>query len=75
MVQNGNKLSGKLELNWVNKNKTLIVKDLPLNLNRYILRQILEKRTSMNVVDLKAKVMGPYMKATVLFKWKKQSNL
>ena len=27
MVQNGNKLSGKLELNWVNKNKTLIVKD------------------------------------------------
>jgi len=27
MAQNGNKLSGKLELNWVNKNKTLIVKD------------------------------------------------
>ena len=27
MTQNNNKLSGKLELNWVNKNKTLIVKD------------------------------------------------
>ena len=25
--KNNNKLSGKLELNWVNKNKTLIVKD------------------------------------------------
>ena len=49
------------------KDRTLIVKDLPLNLNRYTLRQILEKRTSTNVVDLKAKVMGPYMKATVLF--------
>jgi len=27
MTQNNTKLSGKLELNWVNKNKTLIVKD------------------------------------------------
>jgi len=27
MTQNNNKLSGKLELNWVNKNKNLIVKD------------------------------------------------
>ena len=27
MPSNNNKLSGKLELNWVNKNKTLIVKD------------------------------------------------
>ncbi|MCE8162796.1 MAG: site-specific DNA-methyltransferase [Candidatus Moeniiplasma glomeromycotorum] len=27
MIQNNNKLSGKLELNWVNKNKTLIVSD------------------------------------------------
>ena len=27
MAQNNNKLSGKLELNWVNKNKTLIVSD------------------------------------------------
>ncbi len=27
MTQNNNKLSGKLEINWVNKNKTLIVKD------------------------------------------------
>ena len=27
MTQSNNKLSGKLELNWVNKNKTLIVSD------------------------------------------------
>ena len=49
------------------KDRTLIVKDLPLNLNRYTLRQILEKCTLTNVINLKAKVISPYLKATVLF--------
>lgn len=49
------------------KNRTLIVRDLPLNMYRNTLRQILEKKAKTNIVDMKVRVQGPYMVATVTF--------
>ena len=49
------------------KNRTLIVRDLSLNMYRNTLRQILEKKANNNITDMKVRVQGPYMVATVTF--------
>jgi len=49
------------------KNRSLIIRDLPLNMYRNTLRQILEKKANNNVIDMKVRVQEPYMVATVTF--------
>ena len=49
------------------KNRTLIVRDLPLNMYRNTLRQILEKKANNNITDMKVRVQGPYIVTTVTF--------
>jgi hypothetical protein len=41
------------------KDKTLIVKDLPLNANKEIIKGILENKTGINIIDIKNKISGP----------------
>ena len=49
------------------KNRTLIVRNLPLNMYRNTLKQILEKKANNNITDMKVRIQGPYMVATVTF--------
>src|SRR6266516_2063059 len=49
------------------QNHSLIVRDLPLNVNCNLLKQILEKMTGGNITDLKIRVKGPFMVANVIF--------
>lgn len=49
------------------KNRTLVVRDLPLNMEKNILKKILERKTGIEVTDIKTKVTGPWMTAHVTF--------
>ena len=41
------------------KNKTIIVKDLPLNVNREILKNILERKAGVQIENIKTRVSEP----------------
>ncbi len=49
------------------KNRTLVVRDLPLNMEKNILKKILERKAGVEVTDIKTKVTGPWMTAHVTF--------
>jgi hypothetical protein len=48
-------------------NRSIIVRDLPLNVDRTLLQQILEKKTEGKVTEMKIRVKGPFMVANVIF--------
>jgi hypothetical protein len=50
------------------KNKTIVVKDLPLSLEKTTLKKILEKKGEDEITDIKTKVTGPWLTAYVTFK-------
>jgi len=50
------------------KNRTLVVRDLLLNMEKNILKKILERKTGVEVTDIKAKVIGAWMTAHVTFR-------
>ena len=49
------------------RNKTLIIRDLPLNVDRFLLKQLLEKRTEVKVEDVRTRIKEPWMIAHVIF--------
>jgi hypothetical protein len=49
------------------RNKTMVIRDLPLNVDRFLLKQLLEKRTEVKVTDIRTRIKGPWMIAHVIF--------
>ena len=49
------------------KEKTLIMRDLPLNANKDIIKGILEQRTGCTILDIKNKISGPWITSHVTF--------
>ena len=60
-IEQGNDYRLQLTLNYGDeevKNRTLIVRDLPLNMYRNTLKQILKKKANNNITDMKVRVQG-----------------
>ena len=50
------------------KNKTMIVRDLPLNIERALLKKVMERYAECEVTDIKTRITGPWVTAHVTFK-------
>ena len=50
------------------RNRTLVIRDLPLNVEKETLKRIMERKGKYEVTDIKTQVTGPWIKAHVTFK-------